>query len=143
MYEFDVVYEQGEIKAVSYKDGKIMGAHSIKTEGKASKISLTQEKSYYKSANKNGRKLIYVNVEAQDENGARATWDESEVVYSLEGGKILGAGSGNLETCEKYCDTVHKLYRGRTLVAVLLDQGASATLSAKSSTLKEAKIVLR
>ena len=143
VYEFDVVYEPGEIKAVSYKDGKIMGAHSIKTEGKASKISLTQEKSYYKSSNQSGRKLIYVNVEAQDENGARATWDESEVVYSIEGGKILGAGSGNLETCEKYCDTVHKLYRGRTLVAVLLDQGASATLSAKSSTLKEAKIVLR
>lgn len=144
VYEFDVVYTPGVIEAVAYKNGKIIGKHEIKTEGKAKKLSLIKEKSYMNGTLKQDRELIYVMCEAQDENGARATWNEDEVEYLVEGGKILGAGSGCLDTDKRYSDTTHKLYRGRTLVAVLVDKNAKdVVLYAKSKTLGEAKIALR
>ena len=144
VYEFDVVYTPGVIEAVAYKNGEIIGKHEIKTEGKAKKLSFIKEKSYTKGMLKQDRELIYVMCEAQDANGARATWNEDEVEYLVEGGKILGAGSGCLDTDKRYSDTTHKLYRGRTLVAVLVDKNAKAVvLYAKSKTLGKTKIALR
>lgn len=144
VYEFDVIYTPGEIKAIAYKNGEIIGTHKIKTEGKAEKLCLKKEKNYIKGAKNQDRELIYVMCEAQDKNGARASWNETEVAYTIEGGKILGAGSGQLDTCERYCDTAHKLYRGRTLIAVLVERGAkNVVLHAKSNELGEAKIQLK
>ena len=144
VYEFDVVYTPGTISAIAYENGKILGTHEIKTEGKAQKIALTKEKGYIKPMGKRERELIYVMCEAQDENGARATWNVGEVACSVTGGKIIGAGSGCLDTNELYCDTTHKLYKGRTLVAVLVERDSKdVVLCAKSKELGEAKIVLK
>ena len=144
VYEFDVIYTPGEIKAIAYRDGKVLGTHEIKTEGNARKISLTKEENYFKGNYKPERELIYIMCEAQDENGARSTWNESEISYSVEGGKILGVGSGCLDTDKRYTDTTCKLYRGRALIAVLVERDAkNVVLYAKSDALGYAKIQLK
>ena len=145
VYKFDVVYEPGEISADAYLGGKKIGTHKIKTEGPVSKIALKQEKSYLKNgARKPERTLIYVDAYAQDEKGSKITGDCRRVSFTAEGAKILGVGSGDLVSKDLYSGNSCNLYKGKCLVALLIEKGArDVTLTANGEGLDPETIKIK
>jgi beta-galactosidase len=64
---FDVSYEPGELKAVAYKNGKMIGEAIMKTAGGPDRLRLVPDRS---SLDANGMDLCYVTVEMVDADGS-------------------------------------------------------------------------
>lgn len=112
VYTFKVPYEKGEAVAKAFSNGKLIGKDVLKTEGNASKLSLTKEKSYTNS------EIIYIDVEVQDKDGNLCTQERRNVSYSIVGGEILATISGNLTEEGLYTDKERVTEKGRSLVIV-------------------------
>jgi len=133
VYTLDVTYTPGEIYAEAILNGKVIGTHRLVTEGKAEKISLIKEKKYTKDD------IFYISVEIQDKNGLRCTQADSTISYEIEGGTLLGSGSGCLTTEDIYNQSSFKVYKGRALLAIRKDRD-EATVKATSVDLPATKI---
>lgn len=144
VYLFKTQYHAGKIRAIAITDGKITGTSEIKTEGKASKISLKKEPRYLARGTKKPQdELIYVDVEIQDENGALCTQDSRFVSYTAQGADIIGTGSGNLTDTEAYTANARCVCEGRCLVILKKHAEAkSVTLCAKADRLGSAEITV-
>ena len=139
IYIFETVYEPGEICATAVADGKIIGTHTVKTEGDVAEISLSVEKSYIPSKLKGD--VIYIDASALDENGNICTMCDALVEYEACGAEIIGIASGDLLEEAVYTESSRKLYRGRSVV-VLKKHENKATLSAKMQNAQIAHIVI-
>lgn len=141
VYKFTAKYQEGRIMARALVNGKEIGKHTLYTEGKAEKLTLTKEKSYIPKGMKLPKwEIVYVDAIATDKNGSRATHEDREVSYIAEGAKILGVASGELQTEEMYNSSTHRLYNGRSLIAIKKQRGSAATLKAVANGLVSAEI---
>lgn len=140
VYRFNTKYEKGELVARAFENGKAVGSYSIKTEGKATKISLEKEESHLaKSTKKPENEIVYVDVEIQDESGALCTSESRFVTYEAKGAKIVGLASGSLVTEESYKANEGKTCFGRAIV-ILEKNAKDATLCAKCDGLESCEI---
>lgn len=86
----DVIYEQGELKAVGYKNGEQVMEKTVRTTGEPYKIALVP----YKNEIAVGDTAI-VNVSILDKNGTVVPTADNEICFEVEGGKFIGTGNGN------------------------------------------------
>lgn len=144
VYEFKTKYYAGKISAKAIKNGKVIGTHELKTEGKAEKITLIPEKSYMpKGAEKPQDEIVYVDVRVTDKNGATCTQANNTITYTAKGADILGVASGELTTTEKYIDTTHRACAGKCLLILKKHKGAGkATIKATADGLRATEITL-
>ena len=139
VYKFTVPYEKGEISAKAIVDGKVIGSHAIKTEGKAERLSLVQEKSY-----SGADSIVYVNLEIQDGEGNLCTQENVSVKYEAEGADIMGAASGELTTERVYTSPECKTHLGSSLVVIKKHEGAKRIiLRAMADGFKPAEIEIK
>lgn len=140
IYSFDVVYEKGSITATSLVDGKIMGKHTLTTEGEGEYIRLIKEQSYLaKTTKKPSENIVYVQVELCDKDGKICTQGDVFVEYTAEGAEILGVANGHLTDKTVYSAPHRNLYKGASVVVLKKVSGA-ATLVAKAEGLPHATI---
>ncbi|MCU4155626.1 DUF4982 domain-containing protein [Carboxylicivirga sp. A043] len=94
---WDVPYEAGSIKAVSYKNGQeVMVAERV-TTGSPASIQLSNDKSKL-----NNKGVSMVSVEVLDENGNAVPTADNLIHLEIEGpGQIIGVGNGNPTSVEK------------------------------------------
>jgi beta-galactosidase len=135
---FDVKYEPGTIKAVSYdSSGNKVSEHELVTSGKAVKLMIEFEKT---EARADGQSLVYATVTVADEEGRCVPFDDRLIKAEVSGaGRLLAFGSARPKTTENYTRGEFTSYLGRcqAIIRTGYDPG-KVTLKVSSEGLGEA-----
>jgi len=141
---FDVPFEPGELKAVSYKDGKRLGTDVVRTCGKPAKVRLTPEA---KVLPDDGESVVFVQVDVTDAKGVRDPRANGRVSFDVTGpAKILAVGNGDARGLDSFkAVRSHPLYKGKAVVVLRRDKGAkgAVTLTASAEGLKDGKVTFK
>ncbi len=110
-FEFDAVYEPGEVTAVSYCGGKEVSRDTMRTTGPACSLRVSTDRAEMAA---DGHSLIYACVEIVDAEGRVVPDAQIALKASAEGAAYLaGFGSANPITAENYTAGSFTAYRGR------------------------------
>jgi beta-galactosidase len=134
-----VPYQEGELKALGYTNGKQVNSTNISTATEPSQIRMTADKSEISA---DSQDLSYITVELLDEKGIRNPKAEDNLKFEIEGpGEIIAVGNANPVSTESYTDAERNTWQGRCLV-IVKSKGESGKiiLRATSSYLKPASI---
>jgi beta-galactosidase len=137
----DVRYEPGELKAIAYKEGKIVDEKITKTAGAPQQLNLIQ---YKDKITMNGDDLAFITVEVLDEKGNLCPNANNLITFEGEGGIIEAVGNGDPTSLESFKDSKRKAFSGKCMVIVRPEKGVSEIkVKANSDKLKgkEVKIV--
>jgi hypothetical protein len=140
MAEFEVKYIPGVLKA-SGTDGKQTETISLKTAKEADKLLLIPEQEMLR-AQRNS--LVYIRVEARDEDGVLAMGEDTEVVVEVSGAaELMAAGNASPLHEGSFTDGVFKLFRGKGLI-IIRSAGSPGEISvrAKSKNMPMAELRL-
>lgn len=126
---WDVPYEQGVLKAVGRRQGKIVFTKEIKTTGKAVSIRLSSDRQQLKTGTKD---ISHIKVEILDENGLAIPTASNEVKLTIEGeGRLLGFDNGNPRDHTNMKSTVRKTFNGLAL-AIIQSTGKAGVIKIKA-----------
>ena len=115
-----VVFEPGEITAVSRKAGKVIATQTIRTAGQPDHIKL--------SVDYQGKTTTFITVEVVDKDGNLCPWAENQIEFSTTGGaKILGTDNGCQTSMERFQAPRRKAFFGKCLVVVDVPMSSRAT----------------
>jgi beta-galactosidase len=138
----EVVYEPGELKAVGYKDGKVIGESVMRTAGAPYSLKLTPDRSQIWAT---GSDLSYILVEAYDKDGNLCPLSDNLVKFEIKGpGKQAGLDNGNPQSFISFNSNSNKLFNGKAMLVVQSLNGKSGNIevSATSDGLKGTKVVV-
>lgn len=136
----DVIYEPGELKAVGYKNGRIVGEAIVKTAGEPNSIKLTPD---HYEINATGEDLSYILVEAFDKEGNICPLADNMVNFKIKGpGIVAGVGNGNPQSHEPFIANYRKLFNGKAMLILKSVKGETGSIevSASSDKLKGIKV---
>ncbi len=139
----DVIYEPGELKVVTHKDGEAWATAARRTAGPAAAIALAPDRAELRA---DGADLSFVTVRITDANGALAPRAADLVRFTLEGpGDIIAVDNGDPTSFEPFQATARKAFNGLALVIVRTraNEAGAMTLAATAPGLKPAKAALR
>lgn len=129
-----VPYEPGELRAVAYRNGRIIGEAVQRTAGPAVALRLTPDRV---SLRADGDDLSYVLVEALDSQGTVVPDAEQRITFSVTGpAELAGVGNGNPLSLEAFGDTEHALFHGKAML-ILRTQSSQAGLVQVTATAKD------
>lgn len=110
----DVVYQPGELRAVAYREGAIIGEAVVRTAGDAAEIRLTPDRTTLAA---DGMDLSYILVEALDADGNAAPLADDRVSIQVDGpARIAGVGNGNPQNFEPMHAEYVDLFYGKAMV---------------------------
>jgi beta-galactosidase len=136
----DVKYEPGELKVVTYKNGKAWAENSIKTTGKPAKL---QAKTDRTTISADGKDLAFVTVKVTDDEGLTVPVADNLISFSIEGpGKIIATDNGNPADMTEFHSTERKAFNGLALAIIRSERGKKGhiTVKVKSSGLEETRV---
>ena len=109
---FDVKYEPGTIKAISYDSKRnVISEYELVTAGKPAKLVIEAERS---EARADGQSLVYADVIVVDSEGRRVPFDDRLIKAEVTGaGRLLAFGSARPITAENYTKGEFTSYLGR------------------------------
>lgn len=114
--DFKVPYQSGKLVAISYKAGKQTGIYTLRTGTEEVCLRLDAESSSVSMRNKD---LIFLNMELTDKEGILHVLKDRRVTLRIEGeAELLGFGSGNPATEERYDGLSHTTYDGRAFAVL-------------------------
>lgn len=137
-----VPFENGTLKAVSKKNGKIVAEKIIKTADKPAQLKLSPDRS---TISADGKDLSFITVDILDENGVLVPTANNEILFSVKGnGKIVGVTSGDPVSHESMKGDRHTALSGKCLVIIQADKNAgNIEVTASADGLKSSQIVIR
>jgi len=107
-------YAPGSIKAVAYdRDGNQVSESKLVSATGKTGISLTTEDTSIEPG-----ELVYVHVSLVGENGIVESNDDKRLSLTVDGGQLLGFGSANPCTEERFDSGSYTTYYGRALAVV-------------------------
>ena len=128
---FEVEYSPGKLEAVAYIDSKVCGKDDLFTVGEASEIKIAAD-----VTGKTGTAdLIFAEMYLCDSDGNVAWTANDEVAVTVDGGRVVGTGSGKVDDEHDYMKNVCRAYHGR-LLAAILPESNEVTVTAKTSSIK-------
>ena len=109
---FDVKYEPGTIKAISYDSKRnVISEYELVTAGEPVKLVIEAERS---EAPADGQSLVYADVIVVDSEGRRVPFDDRLIKAEVTGaGRLLAFGSARPITAENYTKGEFTSYLGR------------------------------
>lgn len=139
---FHTRYEAGRIEAVAYdeKGDKVSGSRLVSATGKI-RVSATAERDLAAPG-----QVVYVRVAMLGENGVVESNADEKLSVRVEGCELLGFGSANPRTEERFDSAVYTSYYGIALAAVrvgrsgcakVIVSGAESGTSAAEITIQE------
>jgi beta-galactosidase len=137
--EFEVPYEQGELRAIGIEKGKDTASKVLLTSGKAYAIRLTPDRVKIKNS---GNDLSYVTAEIIDRKGNRVPDAGTTIEFSIsDAGELAAVGNGDPSDMMSFHDGKCKVFRGRCL-AIVGPKGepGSIILVAKANGFKSAEV---
>ena len=112
----DVIYEPGELKAVAYKDGQLLGEKILRTTNSPYKLKLTPDRDVISA---DGMDLSYVLIEAFDKEGNLCPLADNNIDITLKGlGRIAGVGNGNPQSFAPFQANSVKLFNGKAMLII-------------------------
>jgi beta-galactosidase len=112
----DVVYESGELKAIAYREGKVIGEQLMRTASEPYQIKLSPDRTTISAS---GMDLSYILIEALDKNGNLCPLAKNRIKFSLTGpGHIAGVGNGNPQSVEEFQSSEITLFYGKAIMIV-------------------------
>ena len=110
----DILYKQGELIAVAYREGEEIGRDTVRTAGAPSKLKLTPDRNTIRTG---GDDLAFVLLEALDSDGNLSPLAMDELAITVEGaGELAGAGNGNPQSFDAFQDNDVSLFYGKAMV---------------------------
>jgi beta-galactosidase len=110
----DVAYQPGELKAVAYKEGEVIGEAILKTAGEPYRLRLTPDRS---TIHGDGMDLSYLLVEAVDKDGNVCPLADNKIEISMDGpGHIAGVGNGNPQSFDPFQASYVNLFYGKAMI---------------------------
>jgi beta-galactosidase len=113
MAEFDIVYESGELMAVSYNGNKETGRYSLKTAQGPVHLVLTPERETIAQT-----RLAYVNITLNDAQGNLYNTADQKITIEVHNGTLAGLGSANPRAEGSFADDSCLTYDGRALAVI-------------------------
>ncbi len=130
---FPVIYEDGEITAVSYDEtGKEIGRRTLKTAGKETVLRLIPEKSEIRPGG-----LGFIWLRYTDQEGILKPMEKHLLTAEVENGTLKGLGSANSYVKGNYTDASVKTYYGEALAVVRADGSGPLKLTVTSQNKKQ------
>jgi beta-galactosidase len=128
---FDVAYEPGELKVVTYKNGVKIDEATRRTASAPVSVRLTPENG---TLPPDGATLCFVTVEVVDGNGTADPLSSARVSFDIEGpGKIVAVCNGDARGMESFKKvSSHPLYNGRASVVVRRNKGGNGVIKLKA-----------
>ncbi len=113
--KWEVIYEPGTVEAVAYISGNEVGRQSLKTAGNAIMHTNIDKKELCAGSND----LAFVEIEYRDTDNTLDMSIDRMVSIETDGlTELLGCGSANPKTEERYIDSVHQIFEGRMLAVI-------------------------
>lgn len=134
----DVEYAKGELKAISYRNGKKIHENTLKTAGPAHHLVLSPDRKIIQA---DGMDLSYIMVEAYDKNGIPHPLAMDELSVKVSGGaELIGVGNGNPQSFDSFASDKVKLFYGKAMIIVKAGKVPSKVdISVESDKLGKAK----
>jgi len=112
----EVAYQPGVLKAVAYRDGKIIGEEIMKTAGDPFRLRMTPDRN---SIRCDGNDLSYILVEALDKEGNPCPLADNLVSFTISGpGFIAGVGNGNPRSMDPFQVSQVRLFYGKAMLII-------------------------
>lgn len=115
---FETKYAEGTLKAVSYKENRVLGEYVLKT---------VENEKIHASFDTNvpvESELVYINVAIGADGDQVNTAKEYQLTAELEGdGQLLGIGSGDPKAQNSYLGNTTQTWNGRALIVVRKGSG--------------------
>ncbi|PRY52803.1 beta-galactosidase [Arcticibacter pallidicorallinus] len=138
----EVRYAPGELKVVSYKDGKKWAEETIKTTGGASQLQLSADR---QSILCDGSDLSFITLQVTDKAGLMVPTANDNIRFSIQGpGEIVATDNGDPANFVSFLSHERKTFNGLCLVIVRGKKGQPGllTITAESDTLKAHTITI-
>ena len=127
----NVAYQPGELKVVTYKNGKEWASSTTKTTGAATKLGLSSDRSAIAS---DGADLAFITVSVQDRDGITVPRTHPLIKFEVEGaGEIVATDNGDATSFVPFSSHEKEAFNGLVLVVVKAKKGAKGTFKVKAS----------
>lgn len=140
-FEWSIPYENGTLRAVGKKDGKVVCAKEMKTAGLPAQIELLPDRF---SIHADGQDLSHVTVRILDANGILCPDADHKIHFEVEGkGRLVAVGNGDPISLEPFDTTERKAFHGLCL-AVLRSgrEPGEIRMRATAEGLEETEIII-
>ncbi len=109
-----ISYAKGYLEAVAFNNKKVVARHRIETTGKAVRLKVTPDNSYWKA---DGNDLQHLLIEAVDSKGRRVPLTKDELHFSVVGdATIVAVGNGDINSDELNVQDHRRLWNGAAIV---------------------------
>jgi len=126
----DVKYEAGELKVITYKNGKRWAEDVMKTTGPAAKLTLKADRVTIMA---DGQDLSFVTVMVSDKDGLLVPRSNNRLRFELDGpGEIVAVDNGDATSLESFQSKERKAYNGLCLVIVRAKPGQAGQIRLKA-----------
>ncbi|MBZ9646768.1 DUF4982 domain-containing protein [Sphingobium sp. 3R8] len=133
-----VVYAPGEVKVVTWKDGKPWATEIVRTVGEAAKLSLTADRSTIAD---DGRDLSFVTLKVLDKDGHVVPAARQKIAFSIEGpGEIVATDNGDPTDLTAFPSANRAAFNGLALAIVKADRPGRIILRARAEGLGETQV---
>ena len=122
---YKIRYQSGELKAVAYNvAGQVQGESRLVSAAGSLQIRAVPEKAAVKPG-----ELIYVDVRLTDQNGIVESNADTTLTVAVGGGELLGFGSANPRTEERFTSGKYTTYYGLAQAVVRAETAGTITIS--------------
>ena len=136
---WEIPFEEGELKAIGYRNGDAVAFDSVKTAGVPKKIKIDVSKT---TVTNDGYDAVAVNVSVTDKNGVPVATADNLMKFSVTGGKILGVENGDENSHEPDVANQRKLFCGKCQMIAQIGKSAEKFEAVvESDGLESARIV--
>jgi beta-galactosidase len=139
----DVKYEPGELKVVTYKDGKRWAEDVVKTTDEPARLEASVDRSGIRA---DGKDLSFITVRITDGNGLTVPRANDPIRFSIEGpGEIVATDNGDPTSLVPFPSHEREAFNGLALAVIRSKAGESGSIAvtAKSPGLNEAQVVIK
>lgn len=113
---YELTYEPGELKAVSYSNGKEAETFSLRTAKEEVQLSVQADRTVLCA---DGEDISFLTIKLVDENGEENLFASKKVKISVEGaGRLEAFGSADPQSLGSYDDTEWDSYDGYVMAVV-------------------------
>ncbi len=139
----DVTYEPGELKVVTYRDGKTWAEDVVHTTGKAAGLEASADRGQIRA---DGKDLAFVTVRVTDENRRTVPRAKNAVKFTIEGpGRIVATDNGDPTNLVAFPSHQREAFNGLCLAIIRGIPGKTGTikLNAESESLESTTITVQ
>ena len=122
---FKIKYAPGKLEAVAYgADGRELGRSALFSADAPLHLAVKPEKASVQPG-----EIVYVPVTIEGANGVVESNADRKLTVTVEGGELLGFGSANPRTEERFDAGEYTTYYGRALAVVRAGEAGEVTIS--------------